>query len=142
MCGGGSPSMYSSQEGRKACAGLAYLWGSPWPSHLLGLYDVSQVSIREDPTVERGKVLLHPGPGRALAPPHCPVPPPPHSLQPLAGGKSSEGTWVASEFPVVVAVVSSPLGSSGAVSEDTLAKHGTRNTRSSKLLGLLIPLSP
>lgn len=64
--GGGSPSMYSHQEGRKACAGLAYLWGSPWPSHLLGLYDVSQVSIREDPTVERGKVLLHPGPGRAL----------------------------------------------------------------------------
>lgn len=43
---------------------------------------------------------------------------------------------------MVVAVVSSPLGSSGAVSEDTLAKQGTRNTRSSKLLGLLIPLSP
>lgn len=42
---------------------------------------------------------------------------------------------------MVVAVVSSPLGNSGTVSGATLAKHGTRNTRGSKLLGLLIPLS-
>lgn len=42
---------------------------------------------------------------------------------------------------MVVAVVSSPLGNSGTVSEDTLAKQGTRNTKGSKLLGLLIPLS-
>lgn len=42
---------------------------------------------------------------------------------------------------MVVAVVSSPLGNSGTVSGDTLAKQGTRNTRGSKLLGLLIPLS-
>lgn len=31
----------------------AYLGGSPRPSHLLGLHDVSQVPIREDPTAER-----------------------------------------------------------------------------------------
>lgn len=115
---GDSPCTHSHQEGRKACAGLAYLWGSPGPSHLLGLYDISQVSIREDPTVERGKVLLHPGPGGALPYPAAQCLPPPHSLQPLASGESSEGTWVASEFPVVVAVVSSPLGNSGTVSGD------------------------
>lgn len=34
---------------------LAYLWGAPRPSHLFGLYDVSQVPIREDPAVERGR---------------------------------------------------------------------------------------
>lgn len=58
---------------------LAYLWGAPRPSHLFGLYDVSQVPIREDPAVERGRhvagwflTIL----GQAEAPPPCcPGPP-------------------------------------------------------------------
>lgn len=65
---GGSHSMAIRRSGRP-CGGLVYLRGSPGPSHLLRLYDVSQVAIREDPAVERGTVRRHPGPSPLLSAP-------------------------------------------------------------------------
>jgi hypothetical protein len=59
----GAVTAWPSEGGQEGSASLVYLWGSPGPSYLLRLYDVSQVAIREDPTVERGTVRHHAGPG-------------------------------------------------------------------------------
>ena len=97
-----------SGEGLRGGWGGAHLGVFPRPGHLLGLHDVGEVPIREDPTAVREMQLptipTVPRPGGS-----SPNPAPPHSLQPLAGGEGSKRVGVPSELPLVVAVVSSTL---------------------------------